>query len=196
MRFGWTGLGSWTHPLVALRLYDTGIELGPAGRWLSGLVPVWRSRLDELAVVEPVGQASPDPVQPWPNLEWTRGVRFITNDRSCAIFGATDVTKFWKGLLNQGCTWRTGQLAFGSSTLLEASHATGSVRSRSWSRSFSVPTALCTVTEPALHWREGAPKPPLSSRTGQPVGGGPSRRSRYTGVPKPDGLAVHRYTSC
>ena len=86
MRFGWTGLGNWTHPFVALRLYDTGIELGPAAKWLSGLVPVWRSRLDELAVVEPVGQASPDPVQPWPNFEWTRGVRFITNDGSCASF--------------------------------------------------------------------------------------------------------------
>lgn len=86
MRRGVSGVASWSYPLITLDIYRSGIELRSTFSWLRFLVPVWRARYEELAVVQSVGRADPDgsanaraPVQ-------ARGLRFVTKDGSYMIF--------------------------------------------------------------------------------------------------------------
>jgi len=40
MRRGFTGIASWTYPLVRLTIYEDGLELGPSVSILKALVPI------------------------------------------------------------------------------------------------------------------------------------------------------------
>jgi hypothetical protein len=99
MRRGYTGLASWSHPLVKLAIYDDGVALGPSASVLKMLVPVWRARFDDISVADAIGGPQDDsevslgslavPLSFITRRGWgimTRGVRISTTDRSFAIF--------------------------------------------------------------------------------------------------------------
>ncbi len=100
MRRGFTGIGNWTYPLVRLRIYEDGLELGPSVPILKALVPIWRARFEDISVAESVGGGQPDsaasfsvmavtfsPTQRWGMM--TRGVRIMAADGGFAIFWCT-----------------------------------------------------------------------------------------------------------
>lgn len=86
MRYGLTGVASWSHPLVTLAVYPTGVELHSTFSWLRFLVPVWRARYDELAVVQSVGRGDPDRSDSAKAPAQARGVRFVAKDGSWVMF--------------------------------------------------------------------------------------------------------------
>lgn len=86
MRYGATGIANWTHPLVTLVVYPSGVELRSTSRWLQVLVPVWRARYEELSVVQSVGRADPDGTHSARAPVQARGIRFVVKDGTYVIF--------------------------------------------------------------------------------------------------------------
>jgi len=68
-------VANWSPPLVRMTVYRSGVELGPASRWLKVVVPFWQVRLEEIVVVESVGVGL-----------FVSGVRFWTTNDDWRIF--------------------------------------------------------------------------------------------------------------
>jgi hypothetical protein len=112
MRRGSTGLANWTYPLVRLRFYEDGLELGPSVRILKVIVPIWRVRFQEISVAEALGGPQPDSAVGFGRLafpfsfvaRWeimSRGVRIKTFDDRFAIFWCMPRDQVLAGLQRQ-----------------------------------------------------------------------------------------------
>jgi hypothetical protein len=84
MRRGPTGLLNWSSPLITLRLYRSGLELGATAPWLFPVRP-WRARYDEIAAVHWLGSTGPDSPLVI-GLVVARGVMFTTRDGDWTVF--------------------------------------------------------------------------------------------------------------
>jgi len=76
MRLGYSGIASWSYPLVKLTFYPDGVEVGPAAGFLRVAVPFWRAlygEIDSITILE-CGRA--------------RGLRFTTKDGAFVIFAS------------------------------------------------------------------------------------------------------------
>lgn len=78
MKWGRSGTSNCSWPLATLKLFSTGVELGPSVRALLPLVPVWRARFAELSVIEVIETRFPR----------SQGVRFTPTSGSSISFGA------------------------------------------------------------------------------------------------------------
>lgn len=87
MRYGYTGIASWSRPLITLDIYQSGLELRPTHSFLRFLVPVWRARFDEILVVNWMGSPKADTSVV---MGLTRGVKFTTTDGDWVIFWCFD----------------------------------------------------------------------------------------------------------
>ncbi|HUC14773.1 MAG TPA: hypothetical protein VMS00_10010 [Acidimicrobiales bacterium] len=75
MRLGFTGIASWSYPLVRLTLYNDGLEIGPAAPFLKLVVPLWRALFQEIDCITMLTRGR------------ARGLRFTTRDGAFVIFG-------------------------------------------------------------------------------------------------------------
>lgn len=75
MRLGFTGIASWSYPLVRLTLYHDGVEIGPAVPFLKLVVPFWRALFREINGITILTRGR------------ARGLRFTTRDGAFVIFG-------------------------------------------------------------------------------------------------------------
>lgn len=89
MRYGYTGVASWSVPLVTLDIYPSGLELRSTFSFLRFLVPTWRARYEAISAVHWMGRPTPD-TSVVPMFTMVRGVRFTTTDGGWVIFWCRD----------------------------------------------------------------------------------------------------------